>query len=137
VALLGQDVTIRVARKDGRAVAGILTVRSGRGVLYKYGGSDAAFHRTGGMQALLWRAIEAARAEGADALDLGRSDLAQPGLVAFKDRWGAERTTLTYHRYPAHRRVAHRRLGAARSLFGRVPPGVLGLAGRLLYRHVG
>jgi lipid II:glycine glycyltransferase (peptidoglycan interpeptide bridge formation enzyme) len=137
VAALGDDVTIRIARKAGRPVAGIMTVRSGPRVLYKYGGSDATFHPAGGVQALLWRAIEAARAQGAEALDLGRSDRDQPGLLAFKDRWGSDRMALTYYRYPARPSVARRGLGAARPVFGRMPAGLLDLAGRLLYRHVG
>jgi lipid II:glycine glycyltransferase (peptidoglycan interpeptide bridge formation enzyme) len=137
VATLGEAVTIRIARKDGRPVAGILTLRSGRSVVYKYGGSDPSFHHFGGMAALLWRAIQDARATGAEEFDLGRSDLDQTGLVAFKDRWGAQRATLTYYCYPTHRHVARRRLGAVSPLLARMPPGMLGLAGRLLYRHAG
>ncbi len=37
---------------------------------------------------------------GSRMLDLGRSDVDQPGLIAFKDHLGATQSTLTYYRYP-------------------------------------
>ena len=85
VACLGDQVAIHVASKDGRPIASILTLSFKKTMFYKYGGSDAAHHRLGGMPFLFWRVIQDARARGFEELDLGRSDLDQPGLIAFKD----------------------------------------------------
>jgi lipid II:glycine glycyltransferase (peptidoglycan interpeptide bridge formation enzyme) len=61
----------------------------------KYGGSDARFHNLGGIQMLLWQAIKEAKEAGVEELDLGRSDLNNQGLITFKNRWSATRSTFT------------------------------------------
>jgi lipid II:glycine glycyltransferase (peptidoglycan interpeptide bridge formation enzyme) len=136
----GDSLTIHLASKDGAAIAGILTLRFRKTIVYKYGGSDAAYHALGGMPFLFWRAIQHAQAHGLEELDLGRSDFDQPGLIAFKDHLGAARTTLTYYTRPTRRSgAAHdgplARL--ARTVVPWLPDTVLDLSGRLLYRHLG
>ncbi len=109
-------------------------------VTYKYGCSDASFNPLGGTTLLFWRTIQDAKAEGASDFDLGRSDYETPGLIAFKDHWGAARFPLTYHRCPAtpERLSARRPLGTiAKSLIAKAPDPVLAALGDLLYRHVG
>ena len=136
----GQGATIHVASKDGMPVAGILTLTFKKSMVYKYGGSDAAYHPLGGMPFLFWRAIQAAKALGVEELDLGRSDLDQPGLIAFKEHLGGVRSELTYYTRPERRAGAAARGPAAR-LARRVvpllPDAALDLTGRLLYRHLG
>jgi len=136
----GQGLTIHVASKDGLAVASILTLSFKKTMVYKYGGSDAAHHPLGGMPFLFWRAIQDAQAQGIEELDLGRSDLDQPGLVAFKDHLGATRSTLTYYACPERRTAAaHDGLlsRAAKRLVAHLPDAALDLTGRLLYKHLG
>ena len=139
-ACLGDGLTIHVASKDGVAIAAILTLTFKKTVVYKYGGSDAERHPLGGMPFLFWRAIQHAQAEGVEELDLGRSDLDQPGLIAFKDHLGATRSTLTYYCRP-ERRAGPARDGllarASRWVVGHLPDAALDLTGRLLYRHLG
>jgi hypothetical protein len=135
---VGAAATIRVARKDGRAIGSILTLQH-RGVLtYKYGCSDATVHNLGAMPFLFWRAIVDAKALGLHSFDLGRSDLPNSGLIAFKERLGAVPSTLTYFRCGS--------TGSARSgepsrmrkqLVARLPAPLLVMTGRLLYRHMG
>lgn len=140
VACLGRNVRIRIASKEGRPVAGILTVSQGKRLVYKYGASDAVWNHLGGTAMLLWEAIKEAKQSGCESLDLGRSDLDNPGLIAFKERWGAERTVLTTWRTPsaaASPRGERLAMQCAKGLFGRLPGFVQTLAGRLLYRHVG
>ena len=140
VACLGDRVAIHVASKDGQPIASILTLSFKKTMFYKYGGSDASHHRLGGMPFLFWRVIQDAQARGFVELDLGRSDLDQPGLIAFKDHLGATRSTLTYYRYPRDS-VDAARSGwmsrAARGVFAHLPDAALDLAGRLLYKHLG
>ncbi len=139
VANLGDGLSIHVASKDGRAIASVLTLSFKNVVYYKYGGSDASRHRLGGMPFLFWRVIRDARAAGFEDLDLGRSDLDQPGLIAFKDHLGAVSSKLTYYCHPAHRRA----LGqgwmsrVARGTVAYLPNAALDLAGKLIYRRLG
>jgi len=140
VACVRDGLTIHVASKDGVAIAAILTLTFKKTVIYKYGGSDAERHALGGMPFLFWRAIQEAQSRGMVEFDLGRSDLDQPGLIAFKDHLGATRSTLTYYRRP-ERRARPARDGllsrAARWVVGHLPDAALDLTGRLLYRHLG
>jgi lipid II:glycine glycyltransferase (peptidoglycan interpeptide bridge formation enzyme) len=137
---LGDRVAIHVARKDGRPIAGLLTLAFRNTIVYKYGGSDAAYHTLGAMPFLFWQVIQDARARGFSELDLGRSDIDQPGLIAFKDHLGATRSTLTYYRYPKaqHDLVRSRWMQRiARQVFARMPDAALELAGKSLYKHLG
>jgi CelD/BcsL family acetyltransferase involved in cellulose biosynthesis len=126
------DAVIRVARYQGRAISAILTLRHKQTIVYKYGCSDASFNNRGGTQLLLWKAIEEAKAEGMQFMDLGRCDIEAEGLAIFKERWGAKREESAYFRYPA--RPSGRDLGS--SVFSVLPKTVLILIGRLLYRHI-
>jgi CelD/BcsL family acetyltransferase involved in cellulose biosynthesis len=140
VSCLGDGLAIHMASKDGLPVASILTLSFKKTMIYKYGGSDAAHHSLGGMPFLFWRAIQDAQAQGIEELDLGRSDIDQPGLVAFKDHLGATRTKLTYYTCPERRTAAaHDGLlsRAARRLVAHLPDAALDLTGRLLYKHFG
>ena len=96
---MGRKLDIRVARKDGSAVAAMLTLRHGSSVIYKYGCSNDGVHNSGGIPFLFWKLIEESKMSGANKIDLGRTDCDQEGLIAFKDRLGATRRTLTYYRY--------------------------------------
>jgi Acetyltransferase (GNAT) domain len=140
VACLGDGAKIHLASKDGVPVAGVLTLSFKKAIVYKYGGSDNRHQRLGGMPYLFWRVIQEARTGGFEELDLGRSDLDQPGLIAFKDHLGARRSILTYYRSPSAR-PGRSHTGpvarAARRLVSHLPDVVLDLTGRLVYRHLG
>jgi CelD/BcsL family acetyltransferase involved in cellulose biosynthesis len=139
-ACLGDQVAIHEASKDGRAIASMMTVTFKKTMYYKYGGSDASFHPLGAMPFLFWRVIQDAHERGFTHLDLGRSNIDQPGLIAFKDHLGASCSTLTYYRYPGTQAAAARypwMSRVARGVFAHLPDATLDLAGRLLYRHLG
>jgi hypothetical protein len=140
VACVGDALTIRIASKDGHPTAGILTLRHKRSIVYKYGCSDQKFNHLGGTQFLFWRAIQEAKRDQIDELDMGRSENDDYGLVTFKDRWGTVRSTLTYWRYPeCHMESRFRAWTAqvAKRVLAHMPDSFLMTAGRLLYRHVG
>jgi CelD/BcsL family acetyltransferase involved in cellulose biosynthesis len=137
---MGDAVRIRLARKDGAAIAAILTLRHRSKVIYKYGCSDGAFHQLGGMPFLFWKLIEESKNSGADSIDFGRSEIENEGLIAFKSKFGAAKRTLTYFRYP---QVSKQNAGdwgdsrLARRVFSILPDGVLSAAGKVLYKHIG
>ena len=136
---MGESLAIRVARKNGVAVAAMLTLRHRHTVVYKYGCSDESFHNLGGMPFLFWKLIEESKAQGITEIDLGRSDLDNPGLIIFKDRLGASKTTLTYSRYQAARPGRGIRWDShtVRQLFSFLPDTAFSAAGKLLYKHMG
>jgi len=139
-ACLGGAVTIRLARKDGQPIAGILTATHAKTLHYKYGASDATFHRLGAMPFLFWHAIQDAVQHGLEVLDFGRTDCGNSGLIEFKEHFGATRATVSYWRSPAQSptlvadnawksRVMH-------SACAHLPDRALSTLGTLLYRHV-
>ena len=141
----GDALKIRIALKDGRPVAGMLTLRHKDTLVYKYGCSDAQFHRFGGMHLLFWKAIQDGKRDGLKVFDLGRSDCANTGLIRFKDRWGAKRSLITYVRFLASAEAKGAFIGegvvwkdrTARMIFRHLPDCVLKSAGDLIYGHLG
>ena len=136
----GSNLTISVASSPSQAVAAIITIRHNRTVVYKYGATDRRFVSLGGMQLLLWRAMQQAMQEGLWEFDLGRSDLNDAGLVTFKNRWDAEQSILSYLRYGDM--LSTRLAKTYRSLLRKyvcahTPKAVLTAAGRMFYRQLG
>ena len=139
MACMEQDVSIRIASKDSLPIAGIMTLGHGKTMVYKYGGSDAQFSHLGATPMLFWRAIQDAKDAGMEELDLGRSDLDNPGLITFKERWSAVSSTLTTWRAPmvaSSPRFESLKVRCAKGVFARLPDSVLTMAGRILYRHI-
>lgn len=140
VECMGDQVEIRVARKNGTPVAAMFALRHASTVIFKYGCSDAAFHNLGGMPFLFWKLIEESKASGAANIDFGRSDFDNEGLIAFKDRLGTSKRLLTYFRYTCtkeEKAATVRASGGFRGLLFNMPDTVLSTAGRMLYRHMG
>jgi len=140
IACLGERLTIRVAYKNGCPIASILTLRHKQVMVFKYGCADHNLYKLGGMQFLLWRAIENAKNKWLSQFDLGRCDSGDTGLIAFKDRWGATRTELVYLRCGrrSSRRLAQtQQLGISKYICSHTPDSVLTAAGRVFYRHLG
>ena len=135
----GTDLKIRVATKDGLPIASILTLNHKKTMVYKYAGSDAEYHNLGGMAFLFWKAIQEARCHGLEQFEMGRSDIDNLGLIAFKEHWSAAGTELHYWKYT--RRPGEDADGFEKSVLRRLvpitPESVLRIMGGLLYKHVG
>jgi hypothetical protein len=137
---MGVHACIRIAFKAGQPAAAILTLSHGKNLVFKYCGSDARFHNSGGVHMLLWEIIQEAKQEGIEELDLGRSDCTNTGLVNFKERWSAVRTHLNYWRSPGINGNRFNAIGGtqyAKRAFERLPEAAIPLIGRFLYRHIG
>jgi hypothetical protein len=140
IACLGDSVKIRVACKNSQPVASILTLRHKQVLVYKYGCSDDRFNNLGGTQLLMWKAIQEAKNDQLDEFDMGRSDDDQPGLIAFKDRWGAARSTMSYLRYPLPRpQIISGALpgNLAKYVLAHAPDRLLAATGSMLYKYMG
>ena len=140
ITCLGERLNIRVALWNGEPIASILTLCYRGTLVYKYGCSDERYHSLGPVPFLFWDAIREAKKNGLHEFDLGRSDLANPGLINFKTRLGATASKLEYVRFSApHSAPAAegRGMQMAKRLFARMPDRLLTAAGKLLYRHSG
>lgn len=137
---MGEACRIRLARKNGVAIAAMLTFQHRSSVVYKYGCSDDKFHSLGGMPFLFWKLIEESKAGGSEKIDLGRTELKNEGLVTFKDRLGTSRKLLTYCRYaakPVRGGANFSDSPRLRRFFAYLPETICSAAGRVLYRHMG
>jgi CelD/BcsL family acetyltransferase involved in cellulose biosynthesis len=139
VAGFGDNLKIRVASKGDLPVASILTITHKKSMVYKYGCSDARFHKFGGMALLFWNAILEAKDKGLEEFELGRSDSANLGLISFKEHWGAVGEELRYWKYPLRPGMTTGgwEKSVLRQLVPITPDSVLKTMGGLLYRHVG
>lgn len=137
---MGERLQFKIAFKDNKEIAGIVTLQHGKTLTYKYGASDPDQQNSGGTPLIFWKAISEAKEAGLTRLDLGRSDLDNPGLITFKDRLGAKQYPLSYNRW-LHKPVAEgskrRQPQVLKRLFAMMPDSILRTTGRLLYRHVG
>lgn len=137
---LGDRLAIRLVSKAGQPIASILTLSFKNSLVYKYGCSDARFHKLGGMPLLLWRAIQEGKAAEVQEFDLGRSDLDNPGLVDFKEHLGAAGSRLVYlriERQSSRPTVKDWKVRFLRKAFSHMPNPFLKLAGNLFYRYIG
>ena len=136
---LGESLEVRVARKDGTAVAALLTLRFRETVVYKYGCSDERYHHLAGIPWLFWKVIEESKAEGAKLLDFGRTDFEHHSLRRFKDQFGTASQQITYFRYPsrAAKPINTSNLSKLRRVCSFMPDTLLSAAGSLAYRHMG
>lgn len=141
----GNALKIRAAFKDKQPVAAILTIQHKDVLIYKYGCSDAAFHRYGGVHLLLWTSILEAKRDGLSVFDLGRTSLNNKGLIAFKDRWGATCTRLHYSRLSNVNIMAREtdtekadwKEHFVKRITPYLPDTAFRAVGSLMYRHLG
>jgi hypothetical protein len=137
---VGEKLLIHVVYKEKVPIATILTIRHKDILVYKYGCSDARFHKLGGMIHLFWKAIQQAKVDGVRSFDLGRSELSNEGLIDFKGHWGAPLETIHYFRFPpehSDNTAESWKMRVFKSACGRMPDPLLELLGNFLYRHIG
>ena len=136
----GNSLEIRLAYKDEKPIAAILTLRFKTTSYFKYGCSDARFNKFGATPWLLWKAIAAAKSQGALAFDMGRTQDDNAGLIAFKNNWAPGNRQLNYWRSSAGSSseiTEGWKLEMAKRIFSHLPNGLLVMSGKLMYRHIG
>lgn len=137
---MGGDAEIRLARRNGMAVAAMLTLRHKRTGVYKYGCSNRNLHHLAGVPFLFWKLIQESKADGMEQIDFGRTDIENHGLAEFKDRLGATRRRITYLRSPGsfrEIRLLNPKLPVAGAVFSILPDAISSRMGQIIYRHVG
>lgn len=136
---MGDDLQVRVVRREGIPIASMLTLSHQRTVIYKYGCSNPNFHNRGGVPFLFWKLIEESKHWGAEKIDFGRTDLGNDGLIRFKDRFGTCKHALSYYRYPSDSKepAENQSSGTMRRVISMLPDSIYEIIGRIVYRHVG
>jgi len=110
-------------------------------VVYKYGASNNSYQQLRANNLLMWEAIKRYAGEGFNSFHFGRTNSEHSGLLQFKRGWGAEEKGLQYIKVnlidgssiPTKSLVT----GFHNRLFSHLPLPVLGMIGRVLYRHMG
>jgi Acetyltransferase (GNAT) domain len=137
---VGKVAEIRLAYKDETPIAAILTLQFKDVVYYKYGCSDASFNKFGATPWLLWKAIAAAKLNGANEFDMGRTEKDNAGLLAFKNHWVPQPKHLVHWQFPYASSLASVddwKSKIAKTLFSYMPDRLLTVIGKLIYRHIG
>jgi hypothetical protein len=139
IAAFGKDIKIRLASKDGVAIAAILTLSHKTSVVYKYGCSDAALNKSGGNALLFWKTIQEAKSDGYREFDMGRSDNDNHGLIRFKEHWGAVGMSISYWCYPPRRPnpLPKWKSKIVEAVVSASPDLLLRTVGNVLYKHIG
>jgi hypothetical protein len=140
VQCMGDSLDIRTAYKNEIPIASILTLRFRDTVYYKYGCSNARFNNLGATPFLLWKAMCEAKSNGATEFDLGRTEMGNAGLIAFKNKWVREPRALTYWKFPGSPADSARfewKVKLLKEVFSLMPNRLLAATGRLLYPHIG
>lgn len=129
-----------LAYKDEQCVAGAVFLHWQGTLTYKYGASreDSLKYRPNNL--IMWTAMQRGCAQGFSRLDMGRTDLENTGLRAFKSRWGAIETPLVYtHWTPGN--INSLGSGRIKSLMNALlqhsPAWVCRFSGEILYKHFG
>ena len=128
---------------DGDTVAGgCLLLEAGDTLYYKYAASNPDYRSAGVSHGAMMGAIDHGLERGLLRLDLGRSDVDQPGLIDFKRRFGAVQSDLNVFCFEPPSLVAadgeaSEMLGKLTALFVSpdVPDEITERAGDLVYRY--
>ena len=137
----GDDLSVILAEEDGEPIAAMVYLAWNGVWYYKFSTSVARNYRPNA--ALLIEACREGVERGLSSVDMGRSDIDQPGLVAFKQQFASEEVPLTtLHWQPAGHADpagadASATLGQLTALLTspEVPADVSARAGDLLYRY--
>ncbi len=84
------DGAVVTVEREGDVAAAVMVARYDDVAYYKFAASDPDHRHRNVNQAVVHGAATWAQAVGCTHLDLGRSDIDQPGLVRFKDQFRAE-----------------------------------------------
>lgn len=108
-------------------------------LVYKYSASSGLERQLSPNDLLMWTAIRWGCEHGYKALDLGRTNIDQPGLRHFKRRWGAVEKPLVYTVFSAKNLEIHngKMMKSLGALISHSPLWVCRLSGELLYGHFG
>jgi CelD/BcsL family acetyltransferase involved in cellulose biosynthesis len=124
-----------VASLGGRPAAAAVFLDGNRTLTYKFGASDPELLGARPNHAVFWAAIEWACLAGRATFDLGRTDVENAGLRAFKSSWGAAERPLVYTGLGQAHAAARDRARLLRPVISHAPLVVCRALGEALYRR--
>jgi CelD/BcsL family acetyltransferase involved in cellulose biosynthesis len=130
-----------LAYKGNDLIAGAIFLRFHDKVMYKFGASLSEYQHLRSNNAVMWSAFQYYASQNVLEIDLGRTEMDNPGLRRFKLGWNTSEQVLKYYRFDFSDKNHHREIaslpGNSQHLFRTLPIPVLRLAGILAYRHMG
>lgn len=130
---------VLLAYKEKECLAAAVFLHWQQTLTYKYGASSRAGLGLRPNDLLFWSAIRWGCENGFTFFDLGKSDVENKGLRAFKSGWGADETPLNYYQLSCapNRSLQSQLMPIMESVIRHSPPWVCRAAGELLYGHFG
>jgi hypothetical protein len=135
-----EALEVRLAYEDRTPVAGILTLRYRNTVYYRYGCCDSHFDEREAVTWLLWKAIAAAKSNGASEFDMGPTEVGDAGVLALENHWDSHSQKFLYWKFPGTSSPISEdnwKLRIATRMFSHMPGRLLSITGNLMYRHIG
>ncbi len=136
-------VSLLLAKKDDKAIGGLILFKYKDRVSAEFGASDHRYRDLCPNHYLFWETIKLACKEGYKVFDFGRTSPNNHGLMDFKSRWGTNVVDLPEYYYPkqASERFAEPESSMQRKLMGtvcrNVPSFVARQIGHFCYSHLG
>ena len=122
-------------------IASNVYFKFGDEVIYKYGASDKKFQHLRANNLVMWEAIKYSADQGFVKLCFGRTEPENKGLMQFKAGWDAKAYKIYYYKYDLQKNAFiadHSDINPLfKKIFSKLPLPVLGMLGRILYRHMG
>jgi CelD/BcsL family acetyltransferase involved in cellulose biosynthesis len=87
---------LMIAIHEERLVGGVFFLEWKDTLYYKFNASDVAFVSVRPNDLIIWKAVQAAKANGMTRLDFGLSDWGEEGLVRYKRKYASDEKTITY-----------------------------------------
>jgi lipid II:glycine glycyltransferase (peptidoglycan interpeptide bridge formation enzyme) len=138
--LLEEDLGfVLLAYQKDKIIAAMVLLEWGQTLTFKYGASNKAFLNLRPNDLLFTTVIQWGCENGFKIFDLGRTDIANTGLRAFKTRWGAEETPLIYSVLSGNppKFLTNRMMSVMQVIIRNSPLWFCEMAGRLLYHYFG
>jgi lipid II:glycine glycyltransferase (peptidoglycan interpeptide bridge formation enzyme) len=125
-----------------KMIASMLFLKFKNTAIYKYGASDINYQALRPNNLVMWEAMEWLITNGFNQLNLGRTEMNNPGLRQFKNGWNSQEKIRNYYRYNI---TKHTYVKQSKNLIPEImvklmtllPVGMLKLSGKLFYRHAG
>jgi hypothetical protein len=147
--LLGRNILqpglgfILLAYKENTCISAGLFLHWQKTLTYKYSATDESAQNLRPNHLITWTAMKWGCANGFTTFDFGRADVGNAGLRAYKTRWGADETPLSYSYIPTA--PASMRSGSGngrmanllKSVIRRSPVWICQGLGELFYRYAG
>ena len=131
--------SILFAQKDDRVIAGLLFLKFGQTLTYKFGASEKSALANRPNDLLFWTAIQWGCENQYRFLDMGRSDPGNLGLIQFKQGWGADELPLRYFStsHNVHGWFTGKKSDFLKNVIRNSPPWVCRFIGELFYKYAG